>query len=102
LDATFSAKDGKFTDGWSLGARSTSVESGGPLIHFDILLAKNDSANFIEQFARSHEIAFWKERTAVPIARFGLEGSSLMIQSLNRCRTHLRLHESFDPFASGP
>lgn len=95
--ATFLDRSGEITNMWNLSAEATSEASGGPQIHFDILRAKNDSADFIDQFKRATSLWFWRDE--VPIADFKLVGSAAMMNTLARCRAHLRIDETFDPFA---
>jgi hypothetical protein len=97
LTATFTNAAKKITDLWQLSAVVETSEMGVPSIKFDIERAKNDGANFIDQFKRSTSIWFWKDR--VPVADFSLAGSANMIEVLLECRTRLQLNENFDPFA---
>jgi hypothetical protein len=100
ITATFVGVNGKITDLWSLDSTSTSVEKGGPRINFSILTAKNDSANFVDQFGRANRIVFWREGAAVPVATIDLSSSGRVIAALNACRATLRLEKNYDPFAN--
>lgn len=97
IAATFSSAS-EILDSWSLAARFVSANNGGPRITFEIHRAANDNANFLEQMARSHRLAFWREGGAILVASFPLAGSAAAVDSLLRCRAMLRTDPDFDPF----
>lgn len=97
IGATFSSTT-RIGDSWSLAASFVSASNGGPRITFEIHRAANDNASFLEQMARSHRLAFWREGGSILLASFPLAGSAAAIDSLLRCRAMLRTDPDFDPF----
>ncbi len=97
ITATFVNAQSKITDMWDLSTTSSSTANDGPRILFDIDRASNDRSSFIDQFKKAHAVWFWKGE--VPIAKFDLQRSSAMIDSLFLCRAKMRIDDDFDPFA---
>lgn len=84
-------------DGWSLDAVGMNAEGSKPGFRIEIENAKNDSANFADQFARSDTLELFNGK--IPAGKFSLKKSKEAISLLYQCRAQLRTNTNFDPFA---
>jgi hypothetical protein len=89
--------NGKAVDAWSLDAVGMNTEETKPGFRIQIDSAKNDSASFPRQFARSETLEFFNNK--IPVSKFALVRSSDAIALLYQCRDQLRANQNFDPFA---